>query len=30
LSRAMLEGQGIPYAKHPPGTTAKKDGEGTC
>jgi len=26
----MPEGQGIPYAKHPPGIKAKKEGEGTC
>jgi len=30
LSRATPEGQGIPYAKHPPGIKAKKEGEGTC
>jgi hypothetical protein len=26
----MPEGQAIPYAKHPPGIKAKKEGEGTC
>ncbi len=26
----MPDGQGIPYAKHPPGSTAKKEGEGIC